>query len=361
MSNNNEEGNNMKAQDIFSEYLNFNNFHNDIMKEDFPKPNLDSYDKFNLSDESSIKSVNSMNEYSKTNLFNKSMTFESQPQSPKKYHFVNISNINNINNNNNIINNFDNIKRINFNGKSEINFNLKNNKNQDNNQNNQFLSKKKLNNIIQKKESNENIDKELKQKKLLMNRESAKKSRLKKKAYIANLEKEYLSLKTEYIRMIENQNFKNNFIYNNNFNYSNNRINPNLKIGKENVLYEFNDPKEENIQNINNDYINKQKKIMENLLINQIDMMTPINIKIMQNKFLKLNKLENNDNFQIIKNKINSNLETIKEIYDINENDTNINKQSKGYQLYDFYKNIVLLLDKYEIIISYIDDINNNI
>jgi len=81
----------------------------------------------------------------------------------------------------------------------------------------------------------------------------------------------------------------------------------------------------------------------------------------MQNKFLKLNKLENNDNFQIIKNKINTNLETIKEIYDINENDTNINKQSKGYQLYDFYKNISLLLDKYEKIIEYIDDINNNI
>jgi hypothetical protein len=131
MSNNNDEGNNMKAQDIFSEYLNFNNFHNDIMKEDFPKPNLDSYDKFNLSDESSIKSVNSMNEYSKTNLFNKSMTFESQPQSPKKYHFVNISNINNINNNNNIINNFDNIKRINFNGKNDFSLNLKKNINKD--------------------------------------------------------------------------------------------------------------------------------------------------------------------------------------------------------------------------------------
>ena len=358
MSNNNEEANNLKEQGIFSEYLNFNNFHNDIMKEDFPKPSFDLYDKFNLSDESSIKSVNS--EYSKTNLFNKSMTFDSQPQSPRKYHLINISNINNINNNNNIINNFDNIKRINFNGKNDFSLNLKNNINKDNIKNNQFISKKKLNNVIQKKESNENIEKELKQKKLLMNRESAKKSRLKKKAYIANLEKEYLSLKTEYIRMIENQNLKNNFLYNK-INYLNNNINPNLKIGKENVLYEFNESKEEKFQNIHNDYVIKQKKIMENLLINQIDMMTPINIKVMQNKFLKLNKLENNDNFQIIKNKINTNLETIKEIYDINENDTNINKQSKGYQLYDFYKNISLLLDKYEKIIDYIDDINNNI
>ena len=194
-----------------------------------------------------------------------------------------------------------------------------------------------------------------------MNRESAKKSRLKKKAYIANLEKEYLSLKTEYIRMIESQKLKDNYFNNNsndNINYHDIK-NQNLIIGKENVLYEFNKFKKENKTN-NNDYINKQKKIMENILINQIDMMTPINIKIMQNKFLKLNKLENNDTFQIIKNKTNMNLETVKEIYDINENDSNINKNTKGYQLYEFYKNISLLLDKYEIIMAYMDDINNN-
>ena len=169
-------------------------------------------------------------------------------------------------------------------------------------------------------------------------------------------------MKTEYIRMIESQNLKNNYFFNNsNNNCPINSINQDLKIGKENFLYEFNKFKEENSVNNNNDYINKQKKIMENLLINQIDMMTPINIKIMQNKFLKLNKLDNNDNFKIIKNKINSNLETIKEIYDINEKDNNINKNTKGYQLYDFYKNISLLLDKYEIMIVYLDNISNNI
>ena len=53
---------------------------------------------------------------------------------------------------------------------------------------------------------------------------------------------------------------------------------------------------------------------MENILVNQIDMLTPLNIKSLQNKFLKLNKLDNNDNFQTIKNKIISNLETIKEL-----------------------------------------------
>jgi hypothetical protein len=286
-----------------------------------------------------------MNDYTKSNLLNRSSLFNEPPSQSENCPLAKINEIN-----------FENLKKMNLNKKKEIKFNLKK---EINKEKNKFILKKEQNNIIFNKET---IGKDLKQKKLLMNRESAKKSRLKKKAYIENLEKGYLELKTEYIKMIQNINpeLNHNLIENEHF-IKDNKINPNLKIGKENVLYEFNESKEEKFQNIHNDYIIKQKKIMENLLINQIDMMTPINIKVMQNKFLKLNKLENNDNFQIIKNKINTNLETIKEIYDINENDTNINKQSKGYQLYDFYKNISLLLDKYEKIIEYIDDINNNI
>ena len=66
MSNNNEPKNNINTQDIFSEYLYFNNFQNDINNEDFPKPNFDSFDKFNNSiDENSIKSINSLNEFKK--------------------------------------------------------------------------------------------------------------------------------------------------------------------------------------------------------------------------------------------------------------------------------------------------------
>ena len=76
----------------------------------------------------------------------------------------------------------------------------------------------------------------------------------------------------------------------------------------------------------------------------------------MQNKFLKLNKLDKGDNFQVIKNKINSNIEMIKEIYDITDDNNNINKNLKSYQLYDFYKNILLLLDKYEIIMKYLSN-----
>ena len=184
-----------------------------------------------------------------------------------------------------------------------------------------------------------------------MNRESAKKLRLKKKVYLENLEKQYFLLKIEYIKIIESE--KVNKASSNNFlqkeeNFSKvDKITPYFKIGKENVLHECKINKEDNINN--NNHYSKQKKVMENILINQIDMLNPLNIKSLQNKFFKLNKLEINGGFQTNKNKIISNLEIIKELYDISENDNNQNKQSKGYQLFDFYQNILLLLNKYEI------------
>ena len=343
MADNNEETNN---QDIFREFLNFNNFHNEILNEDFPKHSFDSFDKFNSNDEYSMRSLNSVNNITKSNNLNKSQMNELKIPTPKKImHLMNINNLN-----------FENLTKINLNGKNEIN-SIKEIK--DIKPNNQFLSKKIEFNSLQ---TSEQVDNEIKQKKLLINRESAKKSRLKRKIYIENLEKQYLILKTEYIKIIEkqklNQGYINNSILKNEHFIDDNKINPNLKIGKENVLYDFKKLQEDNIQ-INNDCLNKQKKIIENILINQIDMMTPINIKLLQHKFLKLNKIDNNDNFQTIKNKINSNIEMIKELYDINEIDIDINKKSKGYKLFDFYSNVAKLLNKYEVICTNIDKINN--
>ena len=343
MADNNEETIN---QDIFREFLNFNNFHNEILNEDFPKHSFDSFDKFNSNDEYSMRSLNSLNNITKSNNLNKSQMNELKIPTPKKImHLMNINNLN-----------FENLTKINLNGKNEIN-SIKEIK--DIIPNNQFLSKKIEFNSLQ---TSEQVDNEIKQKKLLINRESAKKSRLKRKIYIENLEKQYLILKTEYIKIIEkqklNQGYINNSILKNEHFIDDNKINPNLKIGKENVLYDFKKLQEDNIQ-INNDCLNKQKKIMENILINQIDMMTPINIKLLQHKFLKLNKIDNNDNFQTIKNKINSNIEMIKELYDINEIDIDINKKSKGYKLFDFYSNVAKLLNKYEVICTNIDKINN--
>ena len=338
MAINNEEIININNQDIFSEYLNINNFNKDMTKEEFIKPNYDYFEQLNSFDEKSIKSLSSIKYYKKSTNQDKLHTYELKSKLRENVGLI-------INNND-----IENLNKKNFNGQTEIDIIRK----QDNNLN-KLSSKIIEDNSIQNKD---NITKEIKNKKLLSNRESAKKSRLKKKAYIENLEKQYLILKTEYIRIIEKQKLRKTYFKNEHY-IDEDKINPNLKIGKENVLYDSKNDNDDYFKNkISNNYYTKQKKIIENLLVNQIDIMTPINIKILQNKFLKLYKLENNDNFQIIRNKIDANLETIKELYDINENDKDINKKSKGYQLFEFYSNISILLNRYEVLYKNLEDTN---
>jgi hypothetical protein len=338
MAINNEEIININNQDIFSEYLNINNFNKDMTKEEFIKPNYDYFDQLNSFDEKSIKSLSSIKYYKKSTNQDKLHIYELKSKLRENVGLI-------INNND-----IENLNKKNFNGQTEIDIIRK----QDNNLN-KLSSKIIEDNSIQNKD---NITKEIKNKKLLSNRESAKKSRLKKKAYIENLEKQYLILKTEYIRIIEKQKLRKTYFKNEHY-IDEDKINPNLKIGKENVLYDSKNNNDDYFKNkISNNYYTKQKKIIENLLVNQIDIMTPINIKILQNKFLKLYKLENNDNFQIIRNKIDANLETIKELYDINENDKDINKKSKGYQLFEFYSNISILLNRYEVLYKNLEDTN---
>ena len=99
-------------------------------------------------------------------------------------------------------------------GKEKIfpfNMNVKNEKNVEMNQ-----MKKQIFNTLQSYEPVE----DLKKKKLFLNRESAKRSRLKKKQYIENLEKEFMFLKEEIIRL---KNCKNNMEITNN-SVSNNNI-----------------------------------------------------------------------------------------------------------------------------------------
>jgi hypothetical protein len=87
------------------------------------------------------------------------------------------------------------LKGINFSANQGKNVEQNNSKNNDSNLNIYTISEeencsknKNLFNTIQ----NENfIIEDLKKKKLIMNRESAKKSRLKKKKYVENLEKEF--------------------------------------------------------------------------------------------------------------------------------------------------------------------------
>ena len=348
--------------DLFTDYLNCNNFQSNLFNEEFIKPNNETFDKFFNNDESSFKSLNSINDYQKSNL-NKSQF--SEAQSTDRFQ-----------QNNNLINN-----RF-INGGIEKNINEENNFLNDNNNSLNISINLKKKNLFSTLPNNEINEEDMKQKKLLMNRESAKKSRLKKKRYIENLEKQYIILKEEFIKIKENQRMNNYFhedkqpitkekqymIKNQDIP---NNINLNLRVGKENEIIDLKN-EEKNIisnnldkdTNIINNYFQKQKKLLGSLLVNQIDFMTPISIKAFQTKFLKMQILDVDDSIEVIKNKVNMNLHTIMELYGIENEDnetSNINignkKKSMAYQLYDFYKNIKLFVDKFVLIYSNIESI----
>ena len=227
-----------------------------------------------------------------------------------------------------------------------------------------------------------------------MNRESAKKSRLKKKKYIENLEKEFLILKEELIRLksYENLNNKNNPEIINERSSNNNIIENIISNNKNKFNYDMelkfninnhkdkeiasliNQLKKEEFKIISNNlekdtkvvnnFINKQKKILQNLLVKQIDLMTPVSIKDFQNKFLKLEEIKKDDSISVIKNKINKNLEAIIELYDINvkENQDNKNmnpKNTKGFNIYIFYNSLKSYIEQYELIYNKIDNYNS--
>ena len=330
---------NFLKEDIFLDYLVYNN--NPLTNEEFIEPKLESFDKFFNEEENSLKS-NILSNKSYSQIYS---SFQ--------------------NNNNNLEKN-----KIMNGAEDKIII--------DNKRNNNL-------NLIESNEENNEIKKlfnieDSRAKKLIMNRESAKKSRLKKKKYIQNLEKEYVILKEEIIRAKSNINSNNNDKFMNNL-YSNkiienimknksNSIDLNLNLNnKEKEIFELKNQEKEIItKNLEKDkesvkiYVKKQKSVLEYLLVKQIDIMTPIRIKTFQNKFLKLENFDTDDNINIIKNKIESNLNTIIELYDIDENNCKKNKicnknTSMSYQLYDFYSNLKKYINQYDLIFNKIENI----
>lgn len=330
---------NFLKEDIFLDYLVYNN--NPLTNEEFIEPKLESFDKFFNEEENSLKS-NILSNKSYSQIYS---SFQ--------------------NNNNNLEKN-----KIMNGAEDKIII--------DNKRNNNL-------NLIESNEENNEIKKlfnieDSRAKKLIMNRESAKKSRLKKKKYIQNLEKEYVILKEEIIRAKSNINSNNNDKFMNNL-YSNkiienimknksNSIDLNLNLNnKEKEIFELKNQEKEIItKNLEKDkesvkiYVKKQKSVLEYLLVKQIDIMTPIRIKTFQNKFLKLENFDTGDNINIIKNKIESNLNTIIELYDIDENNCKKNKicnknTSMSYQLYDFYSNLKKYINQYDLIFNKIENI----
>ena len=133
-------------------------------------------------------------------------------------------------------------------------------------------------------------------------------------------------------------------------------------IKEEEILIINNDNYNEK-SNINllNSYSENQKKILEKLFINQILIMMPIKIKIFQNKYLKLFTFNKEESLNDIKNKIEKNLQTIQELYDINnlnneengiKNEQKYNKKNKGasmaQQIYNYYYNLKNFIKEFE-------------
>ena len=338
--------------DLFTEYLNCNNFENEILNEEFINPNNETFDKFFNNDENSYKSLNSINDFSNANN-RKSSVPDSQINELFKF------------NNSNLYN-------FKFgNGGYEKNMNEENRFNESNGLN-MVSTESKKKNIFRTLSKNKNSNEDMKQKKLLMNRESAKKSRLKKKRYIENLEKQYILLKEEFIKLRESQKINGNLDpssqLRNEKEYNDNNNN-NMLIKEDDFKKDekkiISNNLEKDPETINN-YLKKQKQLLGNLLVNQIEIMTPIKIKAFQTKFLKLQVLDGDDSIDDIKKKINLNLSIIIELYGIENEDNNIpnnnlnfcnKKSSLAYQIYDYYKSIQLLIEKFEAIYNNIENI----
>ena len=100
---------------------------------------------------------------------------------------------------------------------------------------------------------------------------------------------------------------------------------------------------------------------MVKLLVNQILIMMPIKIKMFQDKYLKLFTFNGNESLSDVKNKIERNLRTIQELYDINrlkneENGlsfeqhykNNRKSDSMAHQIYNYYFNLKNYINEFE-------------
>ncbi len=125
---------------------------------------------------------------------------------------------------------------------------------------------------------------------------SAKKCRQKKKDYLNNLEEQvekYKKIINHYENIFQkNQSFENVF----------NQINE-----RENYLF-LNDIPDSKFEEIKKEYKNDQIWLQNKLLNKLIRIMIPLEYKIFYRKLLKLEDIEENDDIQIMKNKINNNI-----------------------------------------------------
>ena len=254
-------------------------------------------------------------------------------------------------------------------------------------------SKTKKENIIKESDGEKNLKKNSKilfssfmpdkmnevqkQKQKIKNKISARKSRLKKKMYVEQLEKEYSLVKKELNEIKHKLNMNTNNIIplkeyeeeeeveitssksKKKLNYD--IINIDELKEEENIIVneKINENKDINRLNL---FSTKQRLILEQLLVEQIEIMMPIKIRMFQNRYLKLLNIDKNDNIGIIKNKIKENLKAIEEVYGISNfiieknGEENLKllqydlfkNKSMAYQIYNYYCNLQNYINEFE-------------
>lgn len=184
---------------------------------------------------------------------------------------------------------------------------------------------------------NEESDVATEEKKKKLNSLSARRSRLKKKKYIEDLEnsiKELKSKLSEYEASNKKQNKKIAF-----------------QLNKLNQVYSsYSQLLDANSKDTAISEHNKlQLKTITDLLIMQLYVFMPLNLRNFQEKYLKLETFDNDDSLASIKAKINNNIKSIKEIYYItgNGSETFAQKESIPFRLLNYYTRLGEFVDHF--------------
>ena len=207
------------------------------------------------------------------------------------------------------------------------------------------------NNVVFKTEINNNeinVKKGLEDK-LLMNRISARKSRLKKKQYIKCLEEETARLKNE-ILLKKNIEIVPDKI---NSDLSKEDKEKNDKFFNKFILFEKQEKEiklkgQKKQAGIMKQYENLQKALLREMLVKQIHCFIPLRLRIYGDKFIKLIEINEDDEISVIINKINENIDKIKNYLEVVPK----KRIQSVIKLHEIYKKIKIFVDNYQQLFS---------
>ena len=179
--------------------------------------------------------------------------------------------------------------------------------------------------------------------KLLMNRLSARKSRLKKKHYIKSLEEETAKLKNE-IKLNEKNCTPNNVNINEEKCDKKDKIFLNKIILLEKQEKEIKKEGQKKKAGVMKQHEVLQKTILKEMLVKQIHNFLPLQYQIFGEKFIKLNKINEDDSLNVIISKIGENIDKIKNFMNVIPK-----KRIKlVIKFHEIYKKIKTYVDNYQ-------------